>query len=259
MKYHNENFNGTLDFRSNVHQSWLVELHLHEYSEILYCKKGEGNILINGRNIRMRADEFVWIPPNYVHQYSFQNAELVCAVFSNDFIPLFFSATGGKRLVVSSIPAGELSPVLAGMYLLKKDRPLRISGILNLVAQRVIEHSRFEDAAYMDGVLLQKAVTYLSTHYTEEIKLSQLAKLLGYNEKYLSHVLHSLTGIHYSELLSFYRVEHAKTLLSQEPQKSITSVAMESGFGALNTFHRAFFRHVGMTPMQYRQRSANRE
>lgn len=252
MKYHSENFNGTLDFRSNYHKNWWVELHLHEYSEILYCKNGEGDILINGRNIRLKSKEFIWIPPNYVHQYSFQNAELVCAVFSNDFIPLFFSATEGKRLVVSAIPAGELSSVLENLYLLKKDQRLKICGILNLIAQKVIEHSQLEETNFTDGVLFQKVVTYLSTHYTEEIKLCQLAKLFGYNEKYLSHALHSLTGVHYSQLLAFYRIEHAKKLLAQQPQKSVTTVAMDSGFSAINTFHRVFLKHTGMTPMQYR-------
>ena len=252
MKYHSENFNGTLDFRSNFHKNWWVELHLHEYSEILYCKSGEGDILINGRNIRLQSNEFIWIPPNYVHQYSFQNAELVCAVFSNDFIPLYFSATEGKRLVVSAIPADELSSILEDLYLLKKDQRLKICGILNLIAQKVVEHSQLEETNCMDGVLFQKVVTYLSTHYTEEIKLCQLAKLFGYNEKYLSHALHSLTGVHYSQLVAFYRIEHAKKLLSQQPQKSITTVAMESGFPAINTFHRVFSKHTGMTPMQYR-------
>lgn len=252
MKYHSENFYGTFDFRSNFHKNWCVELHLHEYSEILYCKSGEGDILINGRNIRLKSNEFIWIPPNYVHQYSFQNAELVCAVFSNDFIPLFFSATEGKRVVVSAIPTDELSPILEDLYLLKKDQCLKICGILNLIAQKVIEHSQLEETNCMDGVLFQKVVTYLSTHYTEEIKLSQLARLFGYNEKYLSHALHSLTGVHYSQLLAFYRIEHAKKLLSQQPQKNITTVAMESGFPAINTFHRTFSKHTGMTPMQYR-------
>lgn len=252
MKYHNENFNGNLDFRSRFHKNWWVELHLHEYSEILYCKSGEGDILINGRNIRLKSNEFIWIPPNYVHQYAVQNAELVCAVFSNDFIPLFFSTTEGKRLVVSAIPADELSSTLEGLYLLKKDQRLKVCGILNLIAAKVIENSQFEESNCMDGVLFQKVVTYLSTHYTEEIKLCQLAKLFGYNEKYLSHALHSLTGVHYSQLLAFYRIEHAKKLLSQQPQKSITTVAMESGFSAINTFHRIFFRHMGMTPLQYR-------
>ena len=233
MKYHNENFNGNLDFRSRFHKNWWVELHLHEYSEILYCKEGEGDILVNGRSIRLKSKEFVWIPPNYVHQYEFQNTELVCAVFSNDFIPLFFSA-------------------LEGLYLLKKEQSLKICGILHLIAEKVIEHSAFEETACTDGILFQKVVTYLSTHYTEEIKLSHLAKLFGYNEKYLSHALHSLTGMHFSRLITFYRIEHAKKLLSSQPQMSITTVAMESGFAAANTFHRAFLKHMGMTPMQYR-------
>ena len=252
MKYQNENFNGIFDFRSNFHRSWWIELHLHEYSEILYCKKGEGDILINGRSIRLKSNEFIWIPPNYVHQYAFQDAELVCAVFSNDFIPLFFSALGEKRLVVSAIAADELSPILESLYLLKKEQRLKISGFLNLIAEKVIAFSEVKETNFTDGVLLQRVVTYLSTHYTEDIKLCQLAKLFGYNEKYLSHTLHSLTGVHFSQLLTFYRIEHAKNLLSRQPQKSIASAAMESGFCAINTFHRAFLKHMGMTPMQYR-------
>ncbi len=252
MKYHNENFNGTLDFRSKSHKNWRVELHLHEYSEILYCKSGEGVIAINGRNIRLCAGEFVWIPPNYVHQLAFEGAEVVCAVFSNDFIPLYFSIVGGKRLIPSAVTADELSSIIEAMPSLQNENQLKISGILNIIAEKVIENSAFEDSALMDGVLYQKVVNYISTHYTEEIKLSSLAKLFGYNEKYLSHALHSLTGIHFSQLLAFYRIEHAKALLSGKGEKSITTVAFESGFSAMNTFHRVFLKNTGMTPLQYR-------
>lgn len=252
VKYHNENFNGTFDFRSKLKQNWWVELHLHEYSEILYCKSGEGVILINGRNIKLKSGEFVWIPPNYIHQLAFQNAELVCAVFSNDYIPLFFSAIGEKRLIASAIRAEELSDVMEGMYLLGKEQHLKICGILNLIAEKVIEHSELEESSITDGVLFQKVSNYISTHYTEEIKLCNIAKLFGYNEKYLSHALHSLTGIHFSQLLAFYRIEHAKKLLSGQPEKSVTTVAFESGFSAINSFHRAFLKHTGMTPLQYR-------
>ena len=252
MEYQNENFNGEYDFRSRFHKGWHMYANIHEYSELIYWQKGSGYVTVNKKTIFLREGELVWIPPNYIHQYAFQNAELVCAVFSNDFIPLFFSATEGKRLVVSAIPADELSSVLENLYLLKIDQRLKICGILNLIAQKVIEYSQLEETNCMDGVLFQKVVTYLSTHYTEEIKLCQLAKLFGYNEKYLSHALHSLSGVHYSQLLAFYRIEHAKKLLSQQPQKNITTVAMESGFSAINTFHRAFSKHTGMTPMQYR-------
>ncbi|MBE6644056.1 MAG: helix-turn-helix domain-containing protein [Ruminococcaceae bacterium] len=252
MKYHIENFNGTLDFRSKLRQNWWVELHIHEYSEILYCKSGSGFISVNGRNVPLGSGEFVWIPPNYVHQLSFQNSEVVCAVFSNDFIPLFFSALGERRLIVSPISADELTDVIGELYLLQRNQYLKISGVLNMIAEKVIEHSELEVSSFIDGVLFQKVVSYLSSHYIEEIKLSELAKLFGYNEKYLSHALHSLTGIHFSQLLAFYRIEHAKKLLSGNSQKSVTTVALESGFSAINTFHRAFLKHTGMTPLQYR-------
>ena len=253
MKYHSENFNGVLDFRSNFHKSWCVEMHLHEYSEILYCKTGEGSILINGQDIKLCAGQFVWIPPNYVHQLNFPEAEVICAVFSNDFIPLYFSIAGERRLIPSPIFARELSESLEGLYLLRKENQLKVSGTLNIIAQKVVEESGFEETVLMDGVLFQKVVTYISTHYTEEIRLSVLAKMFGYNEKYLSHALHSLTGIHFSKLLSFYRIEHAKELLKANTEKSIMTIALESGFSATNTFHRAFLSSVGMTPLQFRR------
>ena len=252
MKYHNENFNGTLDYRSKIHKSWYVEMHLHEYSEILYCKSGEGVITVNGRKIKLSEDEFVWIPPNYVHQLAFENAEVICAVFSNDFVPLYFSVTGGRRLIPSAIAAGELSAVIKELHTLHRENQLKVSGILNIIAEKVIENSSLEDSALTDGVLFQKVVNYISTHYTEEIKLSGVAKLFGYNEKYLSHALHSLTGIHFSQLLSYYRIEHAKVLLAGKGEDSVTTIAHESGFSAMNTFHRAFLKHTGMTPLQYR-------
>ena len=252
VKYHNENFNGTLDFRSKIKKNWCVELHLHEYSEILYCKSGEGEIAINGKSVKLLSDQFVWIPPNYVHGLSFIDAEVVCAVFSNDFIPLFSTATGGKRLIVTPLYGGELSDELGKLNLLKREDYLKISGILYLISEKVLSNSELEDQALMDGVLFQKVMTYLSSHYTEDIKLSTLAKMFGYNEKYLSHALHSLTGIHFSRLLSFYRIEHSKRLLSLESQKSIAQVALESGFSAMNTFHRAFLKQVGVTPLSYR-------
>ena len=252
MNYHKENFNGTLDFRCKLQKNWCVEQHLHEYSEIIYCKNGNGVVLINGCDVPLKEREFVWIPPNRVHQLHFENAEVVCAVFSNDLIPLYFSLTNEKQPIVSPIQAEELSNVLEELYLLPGDRHLKISGILNLVADKVIEHSCFEEASRTDGILVQQVITYLSNNYTKKIKLSDLAKLFGYNEKYVSHTLHALTGTHFSRLLAFYRVEHAKKLLRRNPQKSVTTVALESGFSAINTFHRVFLRHTGMTPLQYK-------
>ena len=137
----------------------------------------------------------------------------------------------------------------------KKEEPLRIAGYLNLICAAVLENSEFGEAQHIDGILYQKVISYLSKHYAENLVLSEVAKEFGYNTKYLSHALHSLTGINFRRLLNVYRVNHAKALLKNDKNKSIAYVAEESGFGALNTFNREFKNLVGLTPREYRDLS----
>ena len=91
MIYQTENFSGAYEFRCRFHASWFMECHLHEFSELLYCKKGTVDIVINSKKLTLPEKHLLYIPPNYIHQFLQTDAELICAVFSNDFIPLYFS------------------------------------------------------------------------------------------------------------------------------------------------------------------------
>lgn len=253
MKYQNENFNGQYDFRCGYHDGWQMSDNLHEYSELLYCKRGEGTVFVNGQPVAIAEKQLIWIPPNYIHRYDCPSAQLICAVFSNDLIPLFFKVAAGRYYRVSAVGVSELSDVLDRFCELDKRDCLKISGYLNLIASKVVACSSFEEGKENDGVLYQKVISYISSHYTEDITLAGLSKLFGYNEKYLSHALHELTGIHFKRLLCFYRVNHAKKMLTSDERYSISHIALASGFGAINTFHRAFRGMTGMVPSEYRR------
>lgn len=252
MNYQLENFGGCFEFRCRFHNGWIMENHLHEYSEILYCKKGYAEILINGESIYLPEKHLIWIPPNYIHQYMHTDAELICAVFSNDFIPLFFQITKGKRMIPSPVSFSDMSHILEQFHTLDEKNLLRISGFLNIISERVVEKARFENSTQTDGILYQKIISYISTHFKEEISLKLIAKKYGYNEKYLSHSLYGLTGVHFSKLLAMYRIEYAKKLLINEKFSTISKIALESGFSAINTFNRVFKEFTGMTPTKYR-------
>lgn len=257
MHYQLENFNGEYDFRSRSHKEWQISANLHEYSELLYCKKGTGVVTVNGQEIPLKEGQLAWIPPNYVHKYDFPDAEVVCAVFSNDLIPLFFKALAGRYFCVSAVEMEELSGLFGSFPSLKKEDYLVISGYLNLICAKVIRQAKFESSRHSDGILYQKVISYIADHYREDITLKQIAKLFGYNEKYLSHTLHELTGIQFRQLLAFYRIGHTKELLIADPNRDITSIAMDSGFSAINSFHRAFKEITGITPSQYRKAYAH--
>ena len=252
MRYQSVNFGGTYDFRSRFHIGWVMACHLHEYSELLYCKRGTCIARINGIRITVPTNHLLWIPPNYLHQYDCKNAEVVCAVFSNDFIPLFFHTTKGKRPIVTPINVADLSDIMSQLLSLDGTNLLLISGYLNLICEKVIAQSEFEPARLTDSILYQKVITYLSCLFQEDISLNQIAKEFGYNPKYLSHALHELTGIHFSRLLSLYRVENAKKLLLSHKVLTIAEIAQSSGFSAVNTFNRVFKEMTGVTPSEYR-------
>ena len=257
MKYQLENFNGSYDFRSNFHKNWYMEAHIHEYCELLYCQKGEAEVTVNGKTLCVAKKQLVWIPPNCVHQYRCEEAEVVCAVFSHDFIPLYFAQVGQARPVVKPVDAADLAQILEAFPRLDKGDRLRISGYLNLICGRALEQTPLEVTDRQDGILYQKVVSYLSEHFREDISLSSVAATFGYNEKYLSHCLHSLTGVHFTKLLALYRIEYAKKRLAEQ-RVNIGAVAMECGFSAVNTFNRNFREIVGITPSEYKKTASQR-
>ena len=257
MEYQNQNFNGEYDFRVRFHKGWKINEHLHEYSEFLYCKKGSCTVIINKQEIQLSENQLAWISPNYVHQYDCSSAEVICAVFSNDYIPIFFNELKNRTLRATPINISDLSEILEKSLELNNEDPLTVCGYLNLIGAKVIERSTFDTIRYTDGILYQKVISYLSEHYVENITLSQIAKKFGYNEKYLSHTLHNLTGIHFRQLLTFYRLDHAKKLLRSRKNINITTIAAESGFYSINTFNRAFKEMTGKSPSEYRNNYKN--
>ena len=253
LKYQNENFGGSCDFRCRWHDRFFVEAHLHEYSEILYVKEGFGDISVNGQPYRIPEGHLIFIPPNYLHEYTCQSCQVICAVFSNDLIPLFFREISGKRLIPEPVDMTGLTQILDTFHLLDPGDPVLLSGCLNLVCGKVLKSALFDSYQPSNSLLYQQVITWLSCHYTENISLKTIADKFGYNEKYLSHSLHSLTGMHFRHLLAHYRVERAKVLLCEKEDMPISQVALQCGFSALNTFNRVFKATTGLTPSQYRR------
>lgn len=252
MIYQNENFGAELEYRSRWHDEFLMCEHLHEYSEVLFCKRGKADIVVRGKSLTLSENELVFIPPNCVHEYMCRNCEVVCAVFSNGYIPLFFQELQGRMIVSEPIDVSDIPYVTNRLTELVGENASAISGSLNLICELVLKHSRFYEREILDSSLFQKVISYISEHYTEDITLKGIASRFGYNEKYLSYSLHSLTGINFRRLLSVYRVNHAKKLLA-ENDKSITDVAFASGFSAINSFNRVFKSITGITPLEYRK------
>ena len=91
---------------------------------------------------------------------------------------------------------------------------------------------------------------YISDHFKEELTLHDLSRKFGYNPSYLSRMFRSTFGISFIEYLTMLRLREA-ILLLRSGKKSVTECAMESGFGSMRSFYRAFDEEFGITPKEY--------
>ncbi|WP_026492835.1 AraC family transcriptional regulator [Butyrivibrio sp. XPD2002] len=99
-----------------------------------------------------------------------------------------------------------------------------------------------------------RAVTeWLRTHFDEKITVADLAEQFGYNPTYLTALIKKHTGFTITELLSYYRINVAKGILSSDASTSVRRVALLCGYSDEKYFMRVFRKVAGMTPKEYRE------
>ncbi len=253
--YQRENFSNSYDLRCRKHDGYVVPAHLHEYSEFLYVEQGCAEVLVNGRVYNVYSGQLIFIPPNKIHEYRCDKTKVVCGVFSNDFIPLFFKEIGKNKIGATIVDFKAKDFIIEEIYNYRNKSKTQISGYLNLLVSEVLKNPVYEPLESEDNVLYQKVISYLSENFSKDVTLKGIAKHFGYNEKYLSGVLHELTGVNFRKLLGLYRIQKAKELLLNDKTLDIYSVAIDCGYSALNTFNRNFKQFTGVTPTEFKNGS----
>ncbi len=88
----------------------------------------------------------------------------------------------------------------------------------------------------------------------EELSLRDLARELAISPHQLSEILNEKLKKNFNTFVNEYRVEEAKTMLIEEPDRSILSVGIAAGFNSNTTFCTVFLKFTGQSPGNYRKK-----
>jgi len=102
-----------------------------------------------------------------------------------------------------------------------------------------------------EPVAVTAAREFTVAHLVEPLPTHAVAQQVGLSEQHFCRIFKQATGLRFTDFVARLRVEKAKALV-ETPNRRITEVAADCGFGSLPHFERIFKRHTGQSPKAYR-------
>ncbi|MDO5489671.1 MAG: AraC family transcriptional regulator [Bacteroidaceae bacterium] len=127
------------------------------------------------------------------------------------------------------------------------------------------ELSKFDDACQLssssfakvnvesESRRVQKVKSYIAAHYVEELRVPQLADMVGMAPTAFSRFFRQRTGKSLTEYVIDIRLGFAARRLV-DTTESVAEICYACGFNTISNFNRLFRKRKGCSPMEFRQR-----
>ena len=258
-----------LDFRK-------VPLHWHDEMEIIYIKKGHGYVTVDFQQYKVSGGTIVLILPGQLHSIEQMNE------LSMEYENIIFNAAMLLPRTEDSSSTGFLRPFLNGqifipsVYTVDSEQHAALSACLD-ACDEICKTKPVGYDLYIKGKLyelfyvlsnrcrnennprttksldkLKIVLKFVERSYMHKITVAEVADRIDFSESHFMRYFKENMGTSFVDYLREYRLTMAARLLIAS-DASILSIAEEVGFDNLSYFNRAFKKHYGVTPSQYRR------
>ena len=263
------------EYRDDVHRSFFclkcekkrnifTKFGYHNVFEIYFLIEGKCKFFIDDTVYVLKSGNLVIIPPDVLHRaYYEKDAPITRYVLyfeSTMLLPEVKEAllSAGRYVRKLTVPTSELASVFEKIakenyHPDEMSEPL-VQGYLTSIAALISRSIKSQDSINIkiQNQLVEAAIAYIKSNYSNDISLEDTAKELSVNFRYLSRRFKLKTGVGFNEFLNLYRLSQAKTMLLGAPSKSIAEIAYDCGFNDSNYFSVKFKKLFGVTPTDFK-------
>jgi len=225
---------------------------------IHFVINGKGILRLNGKQYDVGPHQIFLIPENTKTFYQADKDdpwEYIWFHIGGPKIPLILKEAGltPESPVYTPVACHEEMEALAKDILDNYTRQYYCVGTLYKICDYMIENSasKAEPAIENSLVYVKNVISYIQLKYSEPIKIENIAYSLGLNRSYLTRLFKDATGFSLQEYLLTYRMKVAVKLLL-ENKMSVADVALHVGYSDTFTFSKAFKRHFGHSPSEFK-------
>jgi AraC-like DNA-binding protein len=248
--------------------------HWHGDVEVLYIVQGSVLLTLGTENIRLDAGDIFVV--NHFEIHSLKQTDEGNLLFVIQFTPAFCKSyfsdlqyvrfsdchlqrdrlpaqwTAVRQILLTMIRAfADNKPNF--QFLLVASLNELVFTMLNFLPYMVFAQKEID--SYENNLeRLNRLLLFIHNNAAYKITLEELAKREGLSTFHLSHYFRKFLGISYQEYLAQVRLSLAVGMLSTTG-KSISSIAVESGFSDIKYLNRHFRAAYACDPAEYRQRN----
>ena len=259
--------------RDTSYSNGTVNLHSHNYTEVLFCRTSAGvEYLIGSNRYRLQKGDIVYVPPGVSHRpilpekmtVPYERDVLwISQEFLNTMMKLFpDDATAQRNQSIPIRTAGTRWEFLEELFrtgVLEEEakRPgweMTVMGntlmILANMKRAYLERSTGTMKAEKPE-LLDRITAYIERNYDRHITVDDLARQFYVSSSTISHLFKQKMGVSLYRYISQRRLIAAKLLIAEKiPMEEISR---RVGFADYSTFYRAFRQEFGISPRQFSQ------
>jgi two-component system response regulator YesN len=105
--------------------------------------------------------------------------------------------------------------------------------------------------SFKTNKITDRVISIVQQRFDQQQTIRRLALELQISPNYLSSMFKKQTGLALGSYIRFVRIEHAKAML-KETQYRVREVSWRTGFPNSNYFSKAFRKHTGLSPLEFR-------
>lgn len=242
--------------------NYVREKHWHTSVEFFAVLEGELFFYMNDMEHPIKAGELVIVNSNEVHSIYApeENKTIVLQIPLKQFENYF---TAQRFIRFSQLP-GQNEKLFCLIRQLYEIYECKGTGydfqslacyyeilylLVSVYRKTKVEERQIKCHRYLDA--LSKITSYMREHYTEDLKLSQVAAVFGYSPEYLSRMFKKYAKINFKTYLQDIRMAYAyREMMNSD--KTISQIALEHGFCGSRSFSKEFKKRYGILPSEAR-------
>ena len=231
--------------------------HIHDDIELVFVKKGNGTAWCDGKPYKLTDGTWFLVFPNQVHRYAdFETGNYYVLILKpSDLLryqQIFMTGAPGNATQLFQDDDGLSFLLESALQECQRDGFSEIiSAYLTALFGKLLPHFPVMKSGFQrDNVL--NILEYCSAHYKEDLTVESVADQLQLSRSCVSHIFSNRISMPFCDYINSLRLREAREILKNRDY-SITEAANLSGFPTIRTFNRAFQKHYGMTPSQYRK------